>query len=63
MQLLAALQKFGNSLDEYLHLVLPPMVRLFDATDCSIQVSFNDVGNLVFNFSSHLFYFYFDVLW
>ncbi|KAK3923760.1 Serine/threonine-protein kinase mTOR [Frankliniella fusca] len=37
-KLLVALQKFGNSLDEYLHLVLPPMVRLFDATDCPQQV-------------------------
>ncbi|KAJ1521597.1 hypothetical protein ONE63_003248 [Megalurothrips usitatus] len=37
-KLLLALQKFGNSLDEYLHLVLPPVVRLFDATDCPIQV-------------------------
>lgn len=32
-QLLNALKKFGNNLDEYLHLVLPPIVKLFDATE------------------------------
>ena len=38
LQLLVALQKFGNNLDDYLHLVLPPIVRLFDAGDCPINV-------------------------
>ena len=38
LQLLAALQKFGNNLDDYLHLVLPPIVRLFDAADCPVIV-------------------------
>lgn len=33
-----ALQKFGSNLDEYLHLVLPPVVRLFDAADCPTGV-------------------------
>nr|WBK62802.1 target of rapamycin [Sogatella furcifera] len=39
VKLLSALQKFGSNLDEYLHLVLPPIVRLFDANDCSVAVS------------------------
>ncbi|RZF43401.1 hypothetical protein LSTR_LSTR001662 [Laodelphax striatellus] len=39
VKLLGALQKFGSNLDEYLHLVLPPIVRLFDANDCSVAVS------------------------
>lgn len=38
LQLLLALQKFGNNLDDYLHLVLPPIVRLFDAADCPVTV-------------------------
>lgn len=38
LQLLLALQKFGNNLDDYLHLVLPPIVRLFDAADCPVPV-------------------------
>ncbi|KAJ9575042.1 hypothetical protein L9F63_007777, partial [Diploptera punctata] len=37
-KLLVALQKFGNNLDDYLHLVLPPIVKLFDAYDCPIAV-------------------------
>ncbi|XP_066992513.2 serine/threonine-protein kinase mTOR isoform X2 [Anabrus simplex] len=37
-KLLLALQKFGNNLDDYLHLVLPPIVRLFDAADCPVPV-------------------------
>ncbi|PSN34470.1 Serine/threonine-protein kinase mTOR [Blattella germanica] len=38
IKLLVALQKFGNNLDNYLHLVLPPIVRLFDAADCPVPV-------------------------
>ncbi|KAK7869671.1 hypothetical protein R5R35_010033 [Gryllus longicercus] len=39
-KLLLALQKFGSNLDDYLHLVLPPVVRLFDAGgDCPVAVS------------------------
>ncbi|XP_075220340.1 serine/threonine-protein kinase Tor [Lycorma delicatula] len=38
VKLLGALQKFGSNLDEYLHLVLPPIVRLFDAADCPVSV-------------------------
>ncbi|XP_054269929.1 serine/threonine-protein kinase mTOR-like [Macrosteles quadrilineatus] len=38
VKLLMALQKFGSNLDEYLHLVLPPVVKLFDATDCPLAV-------------------------
>ncbi|PNF25178.1 Serine/threonine-protein kinase mTOR, partial [Cryptotermes secundus] len=38
IKLLLALQKFGNNLDDYLHLVLPPIVRLFDAADCPLPV-------------------------
>ncbi|XP_066601544.1 serine/threonine-protein kinase mTOR [Prorops nasuta] len=39
VKLLLALQKFGNNLDNYLHLVLPPIVNLFHATDCPITVN------------------------
>lgn len=39
LKMLSALQKFGSTLDEYLHLVLPAIVRLFDAPDCPIAVS------------------------
>lgn len=38
IKLLQAIQKFGNNLDDYMHLVLPPIVRLFDAQDCPIKV-------------------------
>ncbi|KMQ92782.1 serine threonine-protein kinase mtor [Lasius niger] len=33
VKLLLALQTFGNNLDNYLHLVLPPIVKLFYAND------------------------------
>lgn len=39
VKLLVALQKFGNNLDNYLHLVLPPIVKLFHASDCPIAVN------------------------
>ena len=32
------MQKFGANLEDYLHLLLPPVVRLFDATDININV-------------------------
>lgn len=38
VKLLQALQKFGGTLDEHIHLVLPPIVRLFDSTDCPLLV-------------------------
>lgn len=39
VKLLQALQRFGNNLDEYLHLVLPPIVKLFDPTDVPLPVA------------------------
>lgn len=33
LQLLAAIQLFGANLDDYLHLLLPPIVKLFDAPE------------------------------
>ncbi|XP_017768823.1 PREDICTED: target of rapamycin [Nicrophorus vespilloides] len=39
LKLLGALYKFGNNLDNYMHLILPPLVRLFDAPDCPTNVS------------------------
>jgi FKBP12-rapamycin complex-associated protein len=40
VKLLLALQKFAGNLDNYLHLVLPPVVRLFQASpDCPVAVS------------------------
>ncbi|XP_018572076.1 serine/threonine-protein kinase Tor [Anoplophora glabripennis] len=39
MALLEAMYKFGNNLEDYMHLILPPIVRLFDAADCPLAVS------------------------
>lgn len=36
---MAAFCKMGNNLEEYLHMVMPPLVNLFDATNNSYQVS------------------------
>ncbi|QQP56713.1 Serine/threonine-protein kinase TOR, partial [Caligus rogercresseyi] len=36
IKLLAALQKFGNTLDDYIHLILPPIVKLFDSPEVNI---------------------------
>lgn len=33
MKLLNALQKFGDNLDDYLHLIIPPIVKLFEPID------------------------------
>ncbi|XP_071445181.1 serine/threonine-protein kinase mTOR [Hetaerina americana] len=38
IKLLSALQKFGNNLDDYLHLILPPVVRLFDSSEVPLAV-------------------------
>uniref|UniRef100_T1ISC3 Serine/threonine-protein kinase TOR n=1 Tax=Strigamia maritima TaxID=126957 RepID=T1ISC3_STRMM len=38
LKLLLALQKFGSNLDDYLHLILPPIVRLFDSQEVPIAV-------------------------
>lgn len=37
--LLYALQKFEDNLDDYMHLVIPSIVKLFDAADCPISVA------------------------
>ncbi|XP_074653906.1 serine/threonine-protein kinase mTOR-like [Tubulanus polymorphus] len=37
-KLLNALQLFGANLDDYLHLLLPPIVRLFDSADVPLAV-------------------------
>ena len=37
-QLLSALRKVGRNLDDHLHLVLPPIVRLFDPKDAPLPV-------------------------
>ncbi|KAL7287805.1 hypothetical protein TKK_0018180 [Trichogramma kaykai] len=40
IKLLQALQKFGGNLDNYLHLVIPPVVRLFQSSpDIPVNVS------------------------
>lgn len=39
LKLLEALQKFGNNLDDYLHLIIPPIVKLFDPTDTPLNIS------------------------
>lgn len=38
-RLLQAIQKFGYNLDDYMHLVLPPIVKLFDSPYITQQVS------------------------
>lgn len=38
-KLLIALQKFEDNLDDYMHLVIPSIVKLFDATDCPVNVA------------------------
>ncbi|XP_038044243.1 serine/threonine-protein kinase mTOR-like [Patiria miniata] len=37
-KLLNAMQKFGANLDDYLHLLLPPVVKLFDSNDIPMTV-------------------------
>eukprot|EP00795_Rhopilema_esculentum_P000207 gene207-9842_t len=37
-KLLKAIQKFGPSFDDYLHLLIPPVVVLFDSVDTPLQV-------------------------
>lgn len=37
--LLEALRKFGNNLDDYMHLIIPPVVKLFDDPNCPTAVS------------------------
>ena len=32
------LKKFGANLDDYLHILLPPMVKLFDGPDIPLPV-------------------------
>lgn len=39
LKLLEALKTFGNNLDDYMHLILPPIVKLFDSQDCPVNVS------------------------
>lgn len=39
IKLLTALQKFGNNLDEYMHMVLPPIVKLFNGCDYPLACS------------------------
>ncbi|XP_057312523.1 serine/threonine-protein kinase mTOR-like [Hydractinia symbiolongicarpus] len=37
-KLLAGIQKFGQSFDDYLHLLIPPVVKLFDSADAPKEV-------------------------
>ncbi|XP_058826350.1 serine/threonine-protein kinase Tor [Topomyia yanbarensis] len=39
VKLLTALQKFGNNLDDYLHLIIPAIVKLFEPIDIPFAVS------------------------
>lgn len=38
LKLLLALQKFGDNLDDYLHLIIPPIVKLFEPIDLPMNV-------------------------
>jgi hypothetical protein len=56
---LNALQKFGTNLDEFLHLLLPPIVKLLDAPDVPFSVKrialeTIDQLNTALNFSDFL---------
>ena len=46
-KLLSALQKFGSNLSDYMHLFLPPIVRLFDSPEVPMQVHFRVVDLLI----------------
>lgn len=48
-KLLVALQKFDSNLDDYLHLVLPPIVKLFEPVDVPVAIS-----NVAFETINHL---------
>lgn len=48
IQLLSTIQKFGDNLDDYLHLVLPPIVKLFDPVDGSQTVSIKALETVKF---------------
>ena len=37
-KLLSALQKFGSTLNDYMHLFLPPIVRLFDSPEVPMGI-------------------------
>jgi hypothetical protein len=37
-KLLSALQKFGTTLNDYMHLFLPPIVRLFDCAEVPMAI-------------------------
>jgi len=61
LKLLICLQHLGANLDDYLHLLLPPVVRLFDAKDCPLAVSkqaMETVSYHLFNPDLCSFYFF-----
>jgi FKBP12-rapamycin complex-associated protein len=41
LRLLNALQTFGSNLDGYLHLIVPPVVKLFESSDVPMNVRIN----------------------
>ena len=58
IEILGALQSFGLSLEEYSHLILPAVIKLFDRADVGAQVrekSIETIGHLAkhINFSEH----------
>ncbi|XP_037502040.2 serine/threonine-protein kinase mTOR-like, partial [Rhipicephalus sanguineus] len=48
-KLLTALQKFGCNLDDYLHLILPPIVKLFDSPDVPKNVRATALETMIFS--------------
>uniref|UniRef100_A0A8C8SCR5 Serine/threonine-protein kinase TOR n=1 Tax=Pelusios castaneus TaxID=367368 RepID=A0A8C8SCR5_9SAUR len=44
VKLLNAIQLFGANLDDYLHLLLPPIVKLFDAPDVPLMARNSNAG-------------------
>ena len=58
LEVLIALKKFGSTLEEYLHLVVPPVVRLFERADVPValrKAAIQTVGQLCkkVNFSDY----------
>ncbi|TRY96882.1 hypothetical protein DNTS_015423 [Danionella cerebrum] len=52
--LLLAIQLFGANLDDYLHLLLPPVVKLFDAADVPLTARKRSGGSPTRGSASHI---------
>lgn len=47
--MIVALCKFGINLDEYIHMIMPPLVNLFNGTELQVsQVAMETVAQLAY---------------